>query len=47
MGIYSQYLEQNMSFQQLSDERKRALQAIATLRSRDVLVFPSQPAEER
>jgi ClpP class serine protease len=40
MGIYSEYLDRNFSFQQLTSERKRQLERIAELRGgRDVLVF--------
>lgn len=40
MGIYSEYLDRNFSFQQLTIERKRQLRRISELRGgRDVLVF--------
>lgn len=39
MGIYSEYLDQNLTFQQLTAERKNQLSRIAQLRQRDVLVF--------
>jgi hypothetical protein len=39
MGVYSDYLNENMSFEQLEAERKKQLQAIAEIRGRDVLVY--------
>lgn len=40
MGIYSHYLDQQLTFQQLSNERKKQLKRISQLRGgRDVLVF--------
>ena len=42
MGIYSDYLNRNMSFDQLSAERKIQLQAISKLRGgRDIIVYAS------
>jgi hypothetical protein len=39
VGVYSEYLDQKMSFQQLQDERKSQLKRISELRDRDVLVY--------
>jgi hypothetical protein len=40
MGIYSEYLDRQMSFQELAEERKAQLRRISALRGgRDVLVF--------
>lgn len=40
MGVYTEYLDRNLSFQQLTAERKRQLKEISKLRGgRDVLVF--------
>jgi ClpP class serine protease len=40
MGAYSEYLDRQMSFEQLSAERKVQLQRISKLRGgRDILVF--------
>ena len=39
MGIYSEYLDRQFSFEQLGAERKRQLKRISDIRSRDVLVF--------
>jgi ClpP class serine protease len=39
MGVYSEYLDAEFSFDQLESERKKQLQAIATIRNRDVLVY--------
>lgn len=40
MGIYTEYLDKSLNFQQLSAERKRQLKRISSLRGgRDVLVF--------
>jgi hypothetical protein len=42
MGIYSDYLNMNMSFQQLSAERKNQLKTISKLRGgRDIIVYAS------
>ncbi len=38
MGVYSEYLDMKMSFQQLTEERKNQLRRIAELRGRDILV---------
>jgi hypothetical protein len=39
MGVYSDYLNANFSFEQLEAERKKQLQRIADIRGRDVLVY--------
>jgi ClpP class serine protease len=42
MGIYSDYLNKNMSFEQLTAERKKQLQEISKLRGgRDIIVYAS------
>lgn len=41
MGIYSEYLNKNMTFQQLIEERKKQLARISEIRGREVLVFAS------
>lgn len=41
-GIYTEYLDKNLNFDQLTQERKKQLQRISQLRgNRDVLVFAS------
>jgi hypothetical protein len=39
MGYYSQYLDRNLSFQQLTEERKAQLRKISELRKRDILIY--------
>ena len=39
MGIYSEYLDQQLGFPELTNERKRQLERISQIRGRDVLVF--------
>ena len=40
MGIYTEYLDRQMSFQDLAAERKAQLKRISALRGgRDILVF--------
>jgi ClpP class serine protease len=39
MGVYSEYLDRQMGFEELAVERKKQLQRIADIRKRDVLVF--------
>jgi len=39
MGIYTEYLDSNLNFEQLTVERKRQLLRIAELRARDVVAF--------
>ena len=46
MGIYSDYLNQQMSFEALSNERKEQLKRISIIRGRDVLVFASDVAKD-
>jgi Serine dehydrogenase proteinase len=41
MGIYSEYLDKNMPFDDLTKERKKQLARIAQVRGRDVLVYAS------
>ncbi len=41
MGYYSEYLNQNLNFEQLTAERKKQLRKISDLRKSDVLVFAS------
>jgi hypothetical protein len=42
MGFYSEYLNKNMNFQEITDERKRQLKEISRLRSnRDIIVYAS------
>lgn len=40
-GIYSEYLNKQMSFENLVNERKKQLKIISEIRGRDVLVFAS------
>ena len=39
MGIYAEYLDRNLAFDELAAERKKQLKRIAAHRKRDVLVF--------
>lgn len=39
MGIYSEYIGHNFTFEQINHERKGMLQLISHLRGRDVLVY--------
>lgn len=42
MGIYTEYLDKNLNFLSLTEERKKALRTIAELRSgRDIIVYAS------
>ena len=41
MGIYSEYINQRLSFDQITDERKKQLKRISELRGRDILVYAS------
>lgn len=41
MGVYSEYLDKQMSFEELSRERKKQLKRISELRGRGVLVYAS------
>lgn len=39
MGIYAEYIDQNLSFQEITNERKKQLKKISALRGTDVLVY--------
>lgn len=41
MGVYSEYLDRQMSFEELTRERKKQLRRISELRGRGVLVYAS------
>jgi hypothetical protein len=41
MGIYSEYINQRLSFDQITDERKKQLKKISEIRGRDILVYAS------
>jgi predicted RNA-binding Zn-ribbon protein involved in translation (DUF1610 family) len=41
MGIYSEYINKRLTFDQISTERKNQLKKISTLRGRDILVYAS------
>jgi len=41
MGVYSEYLDKNLPFQDLVMERKRMLERISQIRGRDVLSYAS------
>ena len=41
MGIYSEYLDKAMPFEDLTKERKKQLARIAHVRGRDILVYAS------
>jgi len=41
MGVYSEYINRRLTFNQISTERKKQLKKISTLRGRDVLVYAS------
>lgn len=41
MGVYSEYLDQQLSFEDLSRERKKQLKRISDIRERDILVYAS------
>ncbi len=41
MGIYSEYINQRLTFDQITVERKKQLKRISKLRKRDVLVYAS------
>jgi hypothetical protein len=46
MGYYSEYLNKHLSFQDITDERKKQLKAISKLRGgRDILVYASDLAK--
>ena len=46
MGIYSDYLNQQMAFETLTNERKKQLKRISDIRGRGVLVFASDVAKD-
>jgi hypothetical protein len=46
MGIYSDYLNQQMSFSMLTNERKKQLKRISSIRGRGVIVFASDVAKD-
>jgi hypothetical protein len=41
MGIYSEYINQRLSFEQITNERKIQLRKISKIRERDILVYAS------
>lgn len=41
MGVYSDYLDKQFSFEELSNERKTQLQRISSIRNRDIIVYAS------
>lgn len=41
MGIYSEYIDKKLSFQEIVKERKRYLKIISEIRGRDILVYAS------
>ena len=41
MGVYSDYLDKQFSFEELSNERKKQLQRISNIRDRDIIVYAS------
>ena len=41
MGVYSDYLGKQFSFDELSNERKKQLQRISNIRRRDIIVYAS------
>jgi ClpP class serine protease len=47
MGIYSEYLDLQLSFEQLAAERKRQLKRIGEIRGRDVLAFAANLQNNR
>lgn len=46
MGVYSDYLKRQLSFEQLTNERKAQLKRISNIRGRDILVFASDVAKD-
>lgn len=46
MGIYSDYLNKQLSFDQLCSERKKELKRISSIRERGILVYASDMAKE-
>lgn len=45
MGVYSDYLSRQLSFEELTNERKAQLKRISTIRGRSVLAFASDVAK--
>ena len=45
MGIFSDYINKRLTFDQISEERKKQLKRISELRNRDVLVYASDPTK--
>ena len=45
MGVYSNYLSRQLSFEELTNERKTQLKRISTIRNRNILVFASDVAK--
>lgn len=45
MGVYSDYLSRQLSFEELANERKAQLKRISTIRGRSVLAFASDVAK--
>lgn len=41
MGVYSEYINKRLTFDQISNERKNQLKRISSLRERDILVYAS------
>lgn len=41
MGVYSEYINQRLTFDQISNERKNQLKKISSLRKREILVYAS------
>jgi len=41
MGVYSEYINKRLTFDQISTERKNQLKKISSLRGRDILVYAS------
>ena len=39
MGIYSEYINRRLSFDQISSERKNQLKRISKIRQRDIIVY--------
>lgn len=41
MGVYSEYINKRLTFEQISTERKNQLKRISKIRNRDILVYAS------
>ena len=39
MGIYSEYINRRLSFDQISSERENQLKRISKIRQRDIIVY--------